>query len=185
MRGLKEWAVVVRAMDEGRQLFLVRSGGISEETGEFHLKSREFFLFPTYAHQREESLQERFRHLLKEVLSDTPPASQVVIGNYAVVEDNIPVASLEGLNYFTDEYIWTPEFLADRVSFGGPDGARLLLLRVYRLPVPSVIQALPEYGGCKSWVDLRAPLTIEGAVPVLRDEEFHLRADRIRKLAMG
>ena len=49
---LKEWAVVVRAVREGRQILLLRKGGLADENGVFQLKEREFFLYPTYEHQK-------------------------------------------------------------------------------------------------------------------------------------
>ena len=48
---LKEWAIVCRALEPGRQMLLLRKGGIYEAAGEFELENREFLLFPTYLHQ--------------------------------------------------------------------------------------------------------------------------------------
>src|SRR2546425_312716 len=55
--GLKEWAVVCRALETGRQIILLRKGGIYESGGEFELENQEFFLFPTYLHQKAEMLK--------------------------------------------------------------------------------------------------------------------------------
>ena len=49
--GLKEWAVVCGALASGRQMVLLRKGGIYEAAGEFEVEHREFLLFPTYLHQ--------------------------------------------------------------------------------------------------------------------------------------
>src|SRR5437660_10113016 len=48
---LKEWAVVCRALEQGRQILLLRKGGIYESAGEFEIEHRQFLLFPTYLHQ--------------------------------------------------------------------------------------------------------------------------------------
>ena len=48
---LKEWATVCRALESGRQIILLRKGGIYEAAGEFEVEHREFLLFPTYVHQ--------------------------------------------------------------------------------------------------------------------------------------
>src|SRR6478672_9678911 len=48
---LKEWATVCHALETGRQMLLLRKGGIYEAAGEFELENREFLLFPTYLHQ--------------------------------------------------------------------------------------------------------------------------------------
>ena len=48
---LKEWAVVCAALGSGRQIILLRKGGIYESAGEFEIEHRQFLLFPTYLHQ--------------------------------------------------------------------------------------------------------------------------------------
>ena len=49
--GLKEWAAVSKALATGRQVVLLRKGGIHEAAGEFEVDHRQFLLFPTYLHQ--------------------------------------------------------------------------------------------------------------------------------------
>src|SRR5690242_7801167 len=49
--GLKEWAAVCAALEDGRQMLLLRKGGIYEAAGEFEVEHRQFLLFPTYLHQ--------------------------------------------------------------------------------------------------------------------------------------
>ncbi len=56
--GLKEWATICNALERGRQIVLLRKGGIHESAGEFELEHREFLLFPTYLHQKLEMLKE-------------------------------------------------------------------------------------------------------------------------------
>src|SRR6476469_947176 len=48
---LKEWATVCHALETGRQMLLLRKGGIYEAAGEFELENPQFLLFPTYLHQ--------------------------------------------------------------------------------------------------------------------------------------
>src|SRR3954463_8242171 len=48
--GLKEWATVCHALETGRQMLLLRKGGIYEAAGEFELENPQFLLFPTYLH---------------------------------------------------------------------------------------------------------------------------------------
>ena len=55
--GLKEWAIVCKALEEGRQVILLRKGGIMEYKYGFEVKHSNFFLYPTYEHQSKESLQ--------------------------------------------------------------------------------------------------------------------------------
>jgi hypothetical protein len=36
-----------------------------------------------------------------------------------------------------------------------------------------------EYGGCRSWINLAEPISIEGIVPVLNDAEYTEQASQI------
>ena len=56
---LKEWAVTIKALTEGKLIMLLRKGGISEETRDFQLVSPAFYLLPAYEHQKPELLKER------------------------------------------------------------------------------------------------------------------------------
>jgi len=53
---LKEWAIVDEWLGSGRQVVLLRKGGIHEQRGQFEVEHREFFLFPTYVHQKADDL---------------------------------------------------------------------------------------------------------------------------------
>jgi hypothetical protein len=48
---LKEWDLTINEMLAGRQVVLLRKGGIYEAAGEFELENPQFILFPTYLHQ--------------------------------------------------------------------------------------------------------------------------------------
>jgi len=45
---LKEWAIVCKAIEDGKQVLLFRKGGIMEYRNGFELKHKVFFLFPTF-----------------------------------------------------------------------------------------------------------------------------------------
>ena len=47
MEGLKEWATVVKALEQGKQTVILRKGGILETASGFNIESKKFFLFPT------------------------------------------------------------------------------------------------------------------------------------------
>jgi hypothetical protein len=57
MAALKEWAVVCKALEEGRQVLLLRKGGIMEYKQGFEVKHDKFLLFPTFEHQSKESIR--------------------------------------------------------------------------------------------------------------------------------
>ena len=55
----KEWAVICRALAEGRQALILRKGGIAEAGGRFEVEHTRFWLFPTYTHQQRQRHQAR------------------------------------------------------------------------------------------------------------------------------
>ena len=53
----KEWAVVCRALAEGRQALILRKGGIAETGGQFSPEHSRFWLYPTFAHEKPEGIK--------------------------------------------------------------------------------------------------------------------------------
>ena len=62
---LKEWAIVCKAAEDGKQVLLFRKGGIMEYRNGFELKHKNFFLFPTFEHQSMESIREEYKKELE------------------------------------------------------------------------------------------------------------------------
>ena len=60
----KEWAVICKALAEGRQAIILRKGGIAEEGETFRLEHKQFWLFPTYLHQQETGIKPEAHALL-------------------------------------------------------------------------------------------------------------------------
>jgi hypothetical protein len=69
------------------------------------------------------------------------------------------------------------------------DGASLrpvvAVLRVSALPVRVEVPDLPEYGGCRSWVELRDPPDASSAVPHWDDRRLAEEVDAVRRLLAG
>ena len=88
--GLKEWSVVCHALEQGRQILLLRKGGISEVGGEFEVEQREFLLFPTHLHQNKQMLKPD-AHDSYQPLGDEP--AEVTLSAAGVVTDIIQLQS--------------------------------------------------------------------------------------------
>jgi len=176
---LKEWAVVVHALGSGKQLVLLRKGGLHERHGHFATEPQEFFLFPTYVHQMAQGVVSDAAADLQAVMEARSAEDQLVIPSYAVVEDLVWLDTYERLVALADLHCWTPETVRQRFAYGTRAGLHLFILRVYRLPQPHVLPLLKRYGGCRSWVDLAEPLSTAGATPVVNDAAF---AERIRQI---
>ncbi|MGU3472283.1 DUF1802 family protein [Paenibacillus sp. D51F] len=181
---LKEWAVAVRALEEGRQIVVLRKGGIAEETRHFRLERPDFYLLPAYEHQRPELLKEEARPLLDEVLGEWagPGAGTVSISSWAHAVEDIPVTDPEVLERIRERHIWTDSFAEERLRWKKRDPLHVLLLRVYKLRQPLRLPMEPAFTGCKSWISLPEGLDGEQSEPVLGDEEFNRMRMEIRSL---
>src|ERR1700712_4180844 len=100
---LKEWATVCAALESGRQMLLLRKGGIYESTGEFELENREFLLFPTYLHQNLKMLKPEFHAGFE---AKTAEPEQVRISGAGIVTDIIQLASRAQIDALEEYHIW-------------------------------------------------------------------------------
>jgi hypothetical protein len=173
---LKEWASVCSALEEGRQIILLRKGGILEAIGGFELEHPQFFLFPTHLHQNAQMLKEPER---KRLVSLQEEPAQILLSSAATVTDIIRLRDRGQMDRVDDEHIWTPPLIDMRFNYRPQNPLYLLLLRIYRLAEPITIQNTPEYAGCKSWVPLEASMKTAGARPVLDDSAYHSKRKRI------
>lgn len=178
---LREWAVAIKALEAGKQIMVLRKGGIAEETKEFRLESDSFFLFPSYEHQRE--------HLIKPEASpsvaDTIAASggtpdQVTVSSFARVAEDIEVTDSETLAKLAPYHLWTEHYAEERLKWKKTKPLHVLLLRVYVLEQPAVIPNSEQYGGCKSWIRLEEAITTADARPALDDAAFEAQLQAVR-----
>jgi hypothetical protein len=178
---LKEWASVCDALGRGRQMILLRKGGIYESAGEFEIEHRQFLLFPTYLHQTAEMLKPEHRGDL-ERLSAEPATIRISLA--AEITDIVPMPTRATIDALEDEHIWTAPLIDMRFNYRPENPLYLLLVRAYRLAQPITIDNTPAYAGCKSWVPLDRPVATIGASAVLNDGEFgRKRADILRRVA--
>jgi hypothetical protein len=173
---LKEWAVVCRALEQGRQTVLLRKGGIYEAAGEFEVENREFLLFPTYLHQKLKMLKPS-DHAGFEPRSVEP--EQVSITGAGVVTDIIELKSRAQIDAIDDEHVWTEPLIDMRFNYRPENPLYLLLVRAYRLGQPAMLANTPAYAGCKSWVPLDQPVELGDAMPVLDDARYEMRRKTI------
>ena len=166
---LKEWAVLADAIGRGEQMLLLRKGGIADPAGGFQLKQREFWLYPTWEHQKEEFLRPEFRPRLKQA---APPGADVPLQVYAGVACQKEVKELSGLAKLQRYHLWSEEFLRQRQAYKPELPTQVLVLRAYRLRKPALHPVRPEYAGCKSWVELGEEVSYEGAEPVMENKRF-------------
>jgi hypothetical protein len=184
VKALKEWAVTVQALAQGRQLLLMRKGGIREKRFDVELDS--FYLYPTYEHQRPELLKPQSLPDLEACLQAAPPPDTLVVSCWARVTDLYELRDEDQVRALSPYHIWDDRYLLQRLHWRPKQPLTVMLLRVYRLPAPVALPLLPEYAGCFSWVDLpAAPFAGLQPRPVLSDQEFAARAAPLRAQLAG
>ncbi len=183
---LKEWAVAIRALDEGRQVVLLRKGGVREK--EFKLEHDEFLLYPTFEHQKPELLKPEYQDYLAETLAPwggEPPKSApdtVTFTHLARVREVLEITEPELLERLSPYYIWTTNYAEGRLHWRPRKPLEVLLVQAYRLDEPVTVPVEPYFVGCKSWVDLPSGVPLGGLTPVISDREFATKAQQIREV---
>lgn len=180
MRAFKEWAVVCRALAEGRQILILRKGGIAEGPRGFEVTDREFFLFPTYLHQAPTSVVPEWREAL--AASVDPAPGRVTISHYAVVSSWLRIRTIEKLQALRGLHIWSDELVEERFRRWSEESVLALMVRVHALPRQVAMPSIPEYAGCKSWITLSEQVPLDGARPVLGDADFDRRLAELKAL---
>jgi hypothetical protein len=178
---LKEWAITVNALEAGKTIMLLRKGGIHERNGRFQVVHDEILLYPTYEHQQPFLLKPEYANLVCPVTSGWHPET-IRIGSWAKITDIFPVCDESIVNALLPFHIWNEHFISDRLKWKARQPLYVLLLRTYNLPQVREIPYLPEYGGCKSWIDLDETIHIQDAKPALLDSTYYQLVAEIRDI---
>lgn len=182
---LKEWAVTCRALEEGRQVVLLRKGGILDEEGVFALEHREFWLLPTYEHQDTTLVQPAHRDLFQFVDGERPASRfAALIGLFAEVTAVYPLGLDEQERLPVTAHIWSTNYLDLRFGYKPERPLLAVVLRVYRCDEPHRIMLRESDLGCRSWCVMDTALETGLVRPVLSDVEFARQAENVR-LALG
>jgi hypothetical protein len=167
----KEWAVICRALAEGKQALILRKGGIAEHDDAFRVEHTRFWLYPTYLHQKAEGLTPEALSLLEQTEKDRPPEGVVRLSHFAEVAGVYQVHDLASALKLAGLHLWSPDTVRQRYAYRRP-GLFVLPVRIWRAARPTDLTETPEYAGCRSWVELGQELPAEGAVPVLDEAAF-------------
>jgi hypothetical protein len=167
----KEWAVICRALAQGKQALILRKGGIAETGGEFAVERTRFWLYPTYVHQQRDEIKPEAHALLKAAEAEKPQEGIVRLSHWAEVTGIYRVLDLTFALMLPHLHYWSEEAIRKRFAYREP-GINVLTVRVFQAPVVHELVETAAYLGCKSWVELASPLPTEGSKPVLSDKEY-------------
>ena len=166
---LKEWAVTVEALGRGATALVVRKGGIGEKA--FAVPKTRFLLLPGYEHQRPALIKPEFREIMDEI-PDLTDAGPLRFSSFAEVEEAYEISEADELAALNVHHMWTHEYAESRFKWRPKKPLTVLVLRTYVLPGTVELPYREGYGGCKSWIELEEPVSVEGARPALSDGEF-------------
>ncbi len=170
MQALKEWAVVCRALEEGRQTVLLRKGGILEFREGFEVKHDRFMLFPTYEHQSKENLQPDYAGRLDAVLKEQPADGVNVLTSYAEAKLVREISDASVLKKLEKYHVWNESYVNARMAYNPKKPMSVILVRIYNIDKSLAVESRPEWAGCKSWI----PVGLQAAAgsPAVDDVTF-------------
>jgi hypothetical protein len=210
MFALKEWAIICKALEDGRQILLLRKGGIMEYRKGFEVKHNDFLLYPTFEHQFMESIKAEYKEKLKEILEEQNKYTKIeidkdnknfnidntnIIKLFAKVEDVVEISDKVILSELRDYHIWSDEYVMMRMNYNPSKPMSILLLRIYKIKKPLIFDINDKWSGCKSWIDIEKDVDIQNSHkieilknekalidPVLNDDIFYESVNKIRKV---
>lgn len=178
MEALKEWAAVVKALENGDQTVILRKGGILETASGFNVESKQFLLFPTFEHQELKNVKYPFQKYLDQVQNNKPKNGTNIITSYAQVLDECDVSSQEKINSLSDFHIWSDSYIQERKNWMPDKPMKAVFLQVFKIPKRE-IPIKPEYQGCKSWININEDLP--AGQSVLSNDEINSKLKKFKE----
>ena len=167
----KEWAVICKALAEGRQALILRKGGISESGGVFKPEHSRFWLYPTYVHQQRDGIKPEAAPMLQSVEDDRPPPGTVRLRYIAEASGVYFARHLEDTLALQHLYVWSEDTIRKRFTYREP-GLYVLPVRIFRATAAIEVRETADYEGCKTWVELERELPDDGASPILDSRTY-------------
>jgi len=196
---LKEWDVVVAALEQGRQALLVRKGGLDDPDQRIPLPEGRFWLYPTLFHARGVFLKPEHHELLVPGMHRAPRETarllprpeghkrgvtpgHVALRAVAEIAGVVEAPSLDALHRLTERTVWTEKYLTLRYRWRPQDRPLVLVLDVAALPEAVEVEERVEYGGCRSWLELVDPPDASAARPLWSRRRLAAELSAVRGL---
>ena len=179
MNGLKEWATVVKALENGKQTIILRKGGILETASGFEIKAKKFLLFPTWEHQEIKHVKPEYHNLLNQTLDNKPKEGYNTITSIAEVLDHKDISSNKIIDDLSSFHVWSDEYIKERINWMPEKPLKAIFLKVYTFPQIE-IPLQTDFEGCKSWIELNS--IQNSGQSVLTDQEIESELKRFREI---
>jgi len=178
---LKEWDVICEALGSGRQVVVIRKGGIAEGKDGLRFEHDEFVLLPTFFHQQSERVVPEADFAARQGGSEGERES-VEVRHAATLVWHKSITDRAVLGRLQAFHILTPEEVEARFVQKPAPGVQVALLRVYRLDPPQHVAWQKSFVGCRSWAEMEADLESCSRVSVLSDERFAELEEELRAI---
>ena len=152
---LKEWAVVCKALEDGRQVLLFRKGGIMEYRQGFQMRHNTFFLYPTFEHQSRDFIQADYVEKIEMIMNAQPSEGKNTITSYARSVTIKQITDTSLLSSLRKYHIWNDNYVNQRMNYNPKKPLSVVLLRVYKID-PIEVDVRSEWTGCKSWIPIES-----------------------------
>ncbi len=175
---LKEWHATIAALEAGRQILLLRKGGLLDPEGAFALEYSQFWLAPTRFHQDETLVKPADIAFLQ-----SPPKPGVLpIRSYARVEKTwtIPFEESEKLAHL--DHIWSARWLDSRFDYQKEKPLLVVALRVFAASAPVNTKLDARDSGCKSWIENTLLPSMKNTSPALGETDFSAKLQAAERI---
>ena len=179
MDALKEWATVVKALEQGKQTVILRKGGILETASGFNIESKRFFLFPTWENQETKHVKPEFHDFLNEVLDKKPDEGFNKISSYAEILFEKDVESNDVINNLSSFHVWSDSYIQERRNWMPEKPMKAVFLKTIKIPEIN-LPLEPEFSGCKSWIELNSDFQ-EGR-SALKNDEIEQKLQKFKEI---
>lgn len=173
----KEWANICNALVNGHQSIILRKGGIHEGAAGFSFEHPDFGLFESFFHAQAEKTR-----LPEGALPPEPVNGRVRIRGRVHLEeahiltDWARVAALQPFHY------WNEDVIRERFEYDNAGCIHLAIIRVQRYEPVWELDDSPDFGGCRSWIEIpEAPANLN-LVPALSDERHRQTTEQIKEI---
>ena len=176
---LKEWAITGQALAQGRQIILLRKGGLWDEDGSFALEHDEFWLLPTWLHQERGLVKAADQDLWQQTPREAGEGPKTAyLRQFARVERVWQLHENAQLALQRVAHIWSAHYLDLRFGYQPDKPLLCAALRVYQAQSPLRYELEPGDLGCRSWVEMRAAAAA-AVRPAIGDAEFQAQLEQL------
>ena len=158
---LKEWASVIAALGRGKQVVLIRKGGIADP--KFGLEADRFYLFPTNFHES----------------GAPPPSAAIPITHWCEAVQTWEIRDLSALLRLEPLVVFDRQTLETRYRFRPDQAVHVIAVRTWQLLRPAHVPMTEAYAGCRSWVSLDEEIDIDGSRAVISDSQLQAKIEEV------